>query len=97
MEIAGKDDKRLITAVFCGSATAFANYIQGENKTMPSTVPIPSDWHITHSPKHWSTELQYIHEIIVPYVQAQRQLIKTNKPALIVMNNFKGQITKKIS
>ena len=40
--------------------------------------------------------LDYIKEIIVPYLQAQCELIKANKPALIVMDNFKGQVTDKI-
>ena len=104
MEIAGKDDKRLITAVFCGSATGDFLPLQiiykGKTKRCNPCFQFPFDWHITHSPKHWSTEetmLQYIHEIIIPYVQAQRQLIKANRPALVVVDNFKGQITEKIS
>ena len=52
----------------------------------------PSDWHITHAPKHWSNEetmLQYIDHIIVPYVENIRDL---DTPALVIFDNFKGQM-----
>ena len=55
----------------------------------------PLDWHITHAPKHWSTEqtlLQDIEEIIIPYVEAQRADLEANKRASVIIDNFKGQI-----
>ena len=56
----------------------------------------PSDWDITHSPKHWSNEetmFQYIKAIIIPYVEKQRDNLGEDKSALVIMDNFKGQIT----
>ncbi len=50
---------------------------------------------ITHSKRHWSNEqtmLQYIKEIIIPYVNCQRELIKDKKPAVVILDNFKAQI-----
>ena len=57
----------------------------------------PSDWHVTHSPKHWSNEdtmLDYIREIIIPYVERKRDLLEEEKPAVV---NFKGQITPAVN
>ncbi len=53
----------------------------------------PSGWHVTHSPKHWSNEetmIQYIEHIIF---EAMRET--EDVPALVIMDNFKGQITTK--
>ncbi len=36
--------------------------------------------------------LQYITEIIIPYVKAQRELINDEKPAVVIMDNFKVQV-----
>ena len=41
--------------------------------------------------------IEYISEVIVPYVENVRDLIKEVKPALVVMDNFKGQITDKVN
>ena len=52
-----------------------------------------------HSPKHWSTEetmVQYINEIIVSYVECQRGTLG-DKPALVIIDNFKGQTTSTIN
>lgn len=55
----------------------------------------PSDWHITHSPEHWSTEktmIDYIKFIILPYVESVREDV--DKAAVVIIDNFKGQITE---
>ena len=44
----------------------------------PRNVAFPSDWHITHSPNHWSNEQtvnDYIIKIIVPYINQIRETI----------------------
>ena len=42
--------------------------------------------------------LQYIENIIVPYVEAVRETIDNEDvPALVVMDNFKGQVTSKVN
>ena len=62
--------------------------------------PTLSDWDITHTPNHWSNEqtmVQYTKNIIMPYVAARRASFKEDTPALVIINNFKGQITSAVS
>ena len=95
-EISGANDKRQITAVFCGSLTGDFLPLQliytGKTGRCHPRYVFPSDWHVTQSPKHWSTEetmIEYINEIIVPYVEAQRDVLHTpGQAALVVMDNF---------
>ena len=90
VEMIGTNDKRQITAVFCGSMTGDFLPVQliykGKTSRCHPRYKFPSDWHITHSPKHWSTEqtmLQYIENIIIPYVEKVRySLGRTHQPLL---------------
>ena len=103
VEITGVNDKRQITAVFCG--TMIGDFLpiqviyQGKTDHCHPHYKFPNDWHVAHSPKHWSTEetmVQYIEEIIVPYVESTRDTVG-DKPALVIMDNFKGQKTSSIN
>ena len=38
--------------------------------------------------------IQYVNNIFVPYVEQMRQLFNKDKPAVVIMDNFKGQITE---
>ena len=103
VEIKGVNDKSQITAVFCGSLNGDFLPIQviykGKTNRCHPKFAFPSDWHVAHSPKHWSTEetmVQYIEHIIIPYVEKQREMLG-DKPALVIMDNFKGQVTTKIN
>ena len=52
---------------------------------------------MTHSKNHWSTEetmLEYIDNIIVPHVSANRE--SDDQSALVIIDNFKGQITPSV-
>ena len=76
VEMAGTNDKRQITAVFCGTALGDFLPIQltykGKTARCHPRFQFPLDWHITHLPNHWSTEktmLQYIEHIIVPMLR----------------------------
>ena len=91
MEVTGVTDKCQITAVLCGSAVGDflpPQIIYNKGKT-PRCHPhseFPGGWHVTHSPKHWSNEqtmLEYIQEVIVPYVESQRELVNDNRPAVV--------------
>ena len=80
VEMIGISDKRQITAVFYGSLMGDFLPIQliyeGKTARCQPHYKFPSGWDITQSPKHWSTEktmLQYINNIIVPYVERIRQ------------------------
>lgn len=105
VEISGANDKRQITAVFCGSLTGDFLPLQliykGKTRRCHPRYAFPSDWHVTQSPKHWSTEetmIDYINEIIVPYVEAQRDALQNPmQAALVVMDNFTGQVTTTIN
>lgn len=102
VEMTGLDDKRQITAVFCGTLTGDFLPVQliykGKTSRCHPKFKFPSGWHVTHSPKHWSNEetmIQYIELIILPYLRAMRKT--EDAPALVIMDNFKGQITEKIN
>lgn len=102
VEMAGVDDKRQITALFCGTLTGDFLPVQliykGKTARCHPKFKFPSHWHITHSPNHWSTEetmIQYIENIILPYVAQTRE--SEEEPGLVIMDNFKGQITAKVN
>ena len=104
VEVVGISDKRLITAVFCGSAIGEFLPVQliykGKTPRCHPKFSFPLDWHITHSPRHWSNEstmIDYIKEIIVPFVKGKREFLSIDKPALVIMDNFTGQITQSIT
>ena len=103
VEIMGVNDKRQITAVFCGTLTGdflpIQIIYQGKTERCHPHYKFPCDWHVTHSPKHWSTEetmVQYIEKIVVPYVECQRDIVG-DKSALMIMDNFKSQTTSTIN
>ena len=41
--------------------------------------------------------IQYIDEIILPYVKRQRDAFDDTTAALVIMDNFKGQITDSVN
>ena len=97
VEIGGACDKRLITAVFCGSLVGDFLPIQliykGKTARCHPRFEFPPEWDITHSIKHWSNEttmIQYIEQIIVPYVNSVRESVGDDMAAVIIMDNFKG-------
>ena len=105
VEVVGQNDKRLITAIFCGSIQGDFLPIQliykGKTVRCHPCYEFPPGWHITHLPNHWSTEttmLQYIEHIVEPYVRSVRELLYTpTTPGVIIMDNFKGQVTDKVT
>ena len=105
VEIVGINDKRQITAVFCGTAKGhflpFQLIYQGKTKASLPPHKFPEDWHATFTPNHWSNEdvtKDYIQKIIVPYVQYKRKELQLPEdfPALAIYDVFKGQVTKKV-
>ena len=89
-----------ITAVFCCSLSGEFLPLQviytGKTTRCHPKFCFPSEWNVTHSPKHWSTEetmLEYVEKIILPYVDHVRQeLNNEDQAALVIINNFRGQI-----
>ena len=104
VEVIGVNDKRLITIVFCGSLMGDFLPIQViyQRKT-PRCHPryqFPEDWDITHSPKHWSNEstmIQYVNKIIIPYIERTRESFVDDTPALVITENFTGQVTSSVT
>ena len=105
LKFLGPNDKQQITAVFCGSLTGDFLPLQliykGKSPLCHPRFQFPSDWHVTHSPKHWSTEqtmVQYITKIIVSSIEAQREVSgDSEQSTLVIMDNFKGQVTPAIN
>ena len=102
VELTGLNDKRQITAVFCGTLSGdflpIQLVYQGKTKRCHPRYLFPEDWHITHSPNHWCTEVTmkgYISEIIIPYIEAVRANngLDDDHPGLVIIDNFKGQVT----
>ena len=104
IEMVGAKDKRQITAVFCctlqGDFLPVQLIYQGKTSRCHPKFRFPPGWHITHAPKHWSTEqtmVQYVHNIILSYVKLIRELKQDDSAsALVIMDNFKGQVTDAI-
>ena len=103
IEMVGAKDKRQITAVFCtlqGDFLPVQLIYQGKTNRCHPKFRFPPGWHITHAPKHWSTEqtmVQYVHNIILPYVKLIRELKQNDSAsALVIMDNFKSQVTDAI-
>ena len=104
VEMVGVNDKQMITAVFCGSATGEFLPIQliytGKTDRCHPQYPFPLDWNVTHSRNHWSNEdtmVEYVDNIIMPYVEKVREKVGAEQAALVIMDNFKGQTTTKIT
>lgn len=106
VDVVGAGDKRLITAVFCGSLVGDFLLIQviyrGKTAWCHPRYEFPPDWDITHSPNCWSNEatmIQYTQNIIIPYmyVNKTQECFEDDTPALIIMDNFKGQITSAVN
>lgn len=60
VEMVGVNNKRPITAVFCGSAVGDFLPVQliykGKTSRSHPCFAFPMNWHNIHSPNHWSTE-----------------------------------------
>ena len=105
VRVKGLNDKRMITGVFC--ATLIGDFLPmqiiygGKTNRCHPSIPFPDDWDIAHNEKHWSNEatmLQYIENVIVPFVTRVRDDLGCNKEqaALAIFDHFKGQLTDKV-
>ena len=105
VEVAGKDDKKQITAVLGGSCVGdfLPPQIIYQGKT-PHCLPnydFPEKWDITYSANHWSNETtmkEYIDNILLPYVKEKRRNLNLadDYPALVLFDNFKAQCTSNL-
>ena len=104
VELSGTKDKRMFTAVFSRSLVSDICPVQliyqGTTARCHPHYESPPHWDVTHSKKHWSNEEtmnHYIDNIIVLYINANRENFEDETPAVIITDDFKGQITPQIS
>ena len=105
VEMIGLKDKRQITAVFCatiqGDFLPIQLIFKGKTSRCHPKFSFPEWWHITHSPKRWSNEetmLQYIASSYYFALHSENKgmLGDDSLSALVLMDNFKGQVTIKV-
>ena len=103
--IAGSTDKRMIIATFSitlnGEFLPIQLIYDGKTKKSIPAVSFPSDFVISANEKHYSNEreaLNMLENVIIPYVE--KQLVSRNldfdHPALLIMDVFKGQMTRSV-
>ena len=99
VEIAGLSDKRMITAVVASTLSGDMLPVQliydgKTDRCHPQGVKFLSDWNITHSDNHWSTNKtmeEYADIILIPYVnrvKKEQKLPKCQK-SLVILDMFK--------
>lgn len=102
VEIAGLDDKRqitvLLTCTLSGKLLPTQVIYAGKTPACLPKVTYPKDWYLTYTENHWSNEqtmLGYLHNILIPYVEATRVELKLSKThsCLVLFDSFKGQTT----
>ena len=102
VELVGLNNKRQIIAIFCGSLVGAFLSIQlickGKTNRYHPRFGFLLEWDIIHAAKHWSngkTMIQYVHNIIVPFVEQIRESLceDEDKAAIVIIDNFKGQVT----
>ena len=94
IDMIGLDDKREVTALILSMTAELLppQIIHGGKipRCHPS-VNIPPGWNMTHSQSHWSTKemmLEYIDEVLVPYIARQREQlnISPTAPSLCILD-----------
>ena len=104
--IQGHQDKRQIMAVMCVSLIGELLPLQlvygGRTRRCHPAYQFPGNWCITHTDNHWSNEstmLEYVQEIIVPFVEHKRESLGVSEdhPALALFDHFKGQLTEAVT
>lgn len=105
IELAGKEDKRQVTAVLAGSMAG--DFLppqivyQGKTNRCLPHVDFLVGWHVTYSANHWCNEItmkDYLNKIILPYVKQTRKelMLAVDHPAVVIFDNFKAQCTSEL-
>ena len=102
--VAGINDKRSITATF--SITLDNKFLpmqliyQGKTDQSLPKVKFPNGFSLSANESHYSNEkesLKFLEEIILPYVQAEREKLGiVDQKALLIFDVFRGQTTDKV-
>ena len=102
VELIGITDKLQITVVFCGSLSGdflpLQVTYQGKTSRCHPHYQFQPDWHITHTPRHWSNEetiKDYLDQILFPYIPRVHDDLEPDDdhPALAIFDNFSGQVS----
>jgi len=106
VEISGMNDKWQITMVL--AVTKNVHYLSPQviyagktSKCLPK-VQFPTGWHITCTENHWAIEvttLQYIDEILLPYLnRTRKELLKLSSchSCVVIFNRFKAQCSSAV-
>ena len=105
VSVAGSTDKGTITATF--NITMDGKFLPMQfiyggkmSKSIPP-VSFPDSFLVSGNKKHCRNEkesLRMLEHIIIPYVKEQRQNLSLHPqyPALLIMDMFKGQMTKQV-
>ena len=105
VSVAGSTDKRKITATF--SITMDGKFLPiqiiygGKTSKTILTVSFPDSFLVSANENNYSNQkksLKMLEHIIIPYVKKQLQNISLDPqyPALLIMDVFKGQMTKQV-
>ena len=69
---------------------------QGKTQKCYPNVVFSSDWNVTHTDTHRSTEaatLEYISKILLPCIETKKELkLPKEFPALVIFDKFKEQM-----
>jgi hypothetical protein len=108
--VVGKEDKREITVLLTISASGVLLppqvIYQGKTPGCHAKITFPSDWNVTHSDSHWSTEftmLEFLDSVIIPYVTSTRVKLELpeDQVALAIFDVFAAHrcssVLKKLS
>lgn len=100
--IAGQSDKRALAAILtvsmAGDFLPMQLIYSGKTaKSLPKSK-FPSGFSLTQNPSHWSNEdtmISYIEEILVPYLEQQRET-HADKPAVLIYDAFRAHTTEAV-
>ena len=106
VEIAGINDKRMITATFTSTLSGHflpmqVLYTGKTSRCHPHFSEFPPGFDIWHSPNHWAnteTSVRFVNNVIIPYVtrtQTEHEL-SPNYPALVIFDVFRGQTVNEV-
>ena len=93
----GFNDKRGITMLLSVNMYGYLlppQVIYGgkTDRCHPQNVTFPEDWHITHTPTHWSnidTMHEYLVNILIPYINSVRvKLGLPDQKAILILDVF---------
>ena len=104
VRLAGVSDKRNITGLFSctldGDFLPYQVIYQGITGRCHPATAHPSGCHVTQNPTHWSTEetmLQYIDNILAPYIEATRKKLgEPTMPCILIYDAFRAHQVEKV-